>query len=74
MSGPYFFGLHDGKLSRREVERRDRIARRQGAYGYVQVRRDGRWVGWFEAPNLGHPIDRDLAARVLREVEREGGA
>lgn len=74
MSGPFFFGLHDGQLSRREVERRDRIAARHGAYGYVQVRLDGRWRGWFEGPNLGAPHDRAMAARVLREVEREGGA
>ena len=68
----YFFGLHYGKLPPREVARRDRIARRHGAYGYVQVRRDGRWIGYFEAPNMGEPFNRDLAARVLADVAQGG--
>jgi len=71
MSGPYFFGLHEGKLSAREVRRRTQIAKRHGAYRYVQIERagrDGSWYGWFETANLGAPWDQRVASAVLREV------
>jgi hypothetical protein len=73
VSGPHFFGLRYGKLPQREVARRDRIAERHGAYCWVQVFRDGRWMGWFEAPNNGEPHDRRVADAVMRDVERSGG-
>lgn len=66
----FFFGLHEGRFCAREVRRRTRIAQRHGAYGYVQVWLDGRWRGWFEAPNLGSPHDRRVADAVMRDLDQ----
>jgi len=71
----FFFGLHEGKLPVREVRRRTLIAKRHGAYRYVQIERagrDGSWYGWFEGPNRGAPFDQRVASAVLRDLDEEG--
>lgn len=75
----YMFGVIREKLSARECQRRDRICREEGGYGYSQIDDshgtavDGRWLGWFSGPNQGEPFDSDwLAAlwRVLTHKEK----
>lgn len=67
----YMFGVSRGqKLTPAQVRRRDRIAREQGAHGYIYTTIPGSGrMGWYTGPNLGEPFDRRLAARVLDAVE-----
>lgn len=71
MSGDYHFGVGRGRLSASDVERRDRIARQHGAcFVYAQIPGDG-WRSWYAGPNLGHPFNDALAARVLEAVDAD---
>jgi len=70
----YMFGVTHEKLSARECQRRSRICKAEGGYGYTQIDDShgtavgGRWIGWFSAPNLGAPFDKALARRVLERI------
>lgn len=68
----HMFGVERAKLPKREVQRRDRICRQLGGYGYEQIDEShggGRWLGWFSGPNRGEPLDCELARRVMDAVE-----
>lgn len=73
----HMFGVVRGRVSAREVKRRDRICRAHGGYGYTQMDRShgtahgGDWLGWYSAPNRGEPFDRSLAREVLAAVDGE---
>lgn len=70
----YMFGTTRGKTPAREAQRRDRICRAEGGYGFTQIDEShgtaegGRWIGWYSGPNRGEPFDGQLAARVLARV------
>lgn len=71
----YTFGVsrrYDRPTPAREAQRRDRICRREGGYGWTEIdsghRGTGPWLGWYSGPNRGEPFDRQLAARVLTAV------
>lgn len=71
MTGEHHFGVHRGRLSAADVERRARIAQQHGAcFVYALIPGDG-WRGWYAGPNLGDPFNRDMARRVLDAVDAD---
>jgi hypothetical protein len=67
---------------RKIVNKLDKICREEGGHGYSEVNRtpdttpginNGRYFGWFAAPNLGFPQDRELASRIMDRIRKETG-
>jgi len=68
----YCFGANarDGRTPGRERDRRNRIAKRHGCT-WVEIfdQGTGQWKSWFTGPNRGDPFDRQMAARVMAELQ-----
>ena len=69
----YMFGVTREKLTVKEQNRRDRIARRIAkehginprCAGFSQILEPtGQYLGWFTIPNRGEPFDRELAKEI----------
>lgn len=72
MMSEYFFGCHEGHLTRRA----GMIARRVGGpdVGHINYTEpDGRMRGWFFGPNYGAPFDGILARKVMDAIDAAGG-
>lgn len=76
----YMFGSIFKRPSRRIANRLDTICREAGGYGLNEVNvqlgtapgiNNGRYQGWFCAPNRGAPFDADLQRRVMDQIEKE---
>ena len=69
----YMFCVGKGKLTAREEQRRERIARKHGVcFNYFNDPGNG-WVSWFAGPNYGEPFDGALARAVQEDIERSEG-
>ena len=69
--GGYYYDGAAGH-GQREVQRRHKICREEGGYGYTQYHDpNGDWLGWFSGPNHGEPFNGELRARVTERVLRE---
>jgi|WetSurMetagenome_2_1015567.scaffolds.fasta_scaffold10651_4 hypothetical protein len=69
----FIFGVtskrHDAAIS----DRLDAICRAEGGNAFVRYSAPGTDVkGWFTGPNMGHPFDTALAARVIAAVVAAG--
>jgi len=65
----YMFGNTREPCSEEEADRRDKICKEEGGYGFTFITEPtGRWLGWYAGPNLGAPFDKDLENRVLNKV------
>lgn len=70
MGSPFMFGVCRERLSKREVNRRQRIARKHGAtFVYPGAIPGSETRGWFECPNRGEPFNEATAKAVLSEVK-----
>lgn len=85
MSSPFTFGVGTGRITRSEVARRRRIAKKHGIDFFLVSGNDGhcacgrgcrldrcpvkRW--WFAGQNLGEPFNGQLAAAVQADVLNE---
>ena len=76
----YMFGITYTRPSPRTAKKWDRICKQLGGYGYNEVNRikgaapginNGRYQGWFVAPNHGWGIDDELAKKVLLKINEE---
>ena len=71
--GEYFFGVHEGHLSKRV----NAIAEKHGAthVNYSEPTGHGQYRkrGWFACRNRGNPFDLAVAKAVLGELEAKGG-
>ncbi|HZN64408.1 MAG TPA: hypothetical protein VFB66_03850 [Tepidisphaeraceae bacterium] len=67
--GQYHFGTGQGRVSKAEAKRVDRIARKHGA-DFTSVRLPEGYRYWFSCANRGAPFDGDTARAVLTEVGR----
>lgn len=79
----FYFGVGTGCLDPREISRRRRIAKKQGAEFFAITGEAGHCLCgrgcrmgdcpikkyWFGGPNLGEPFDSALARRVMNEVK-----
>jgi len=64
----YMFGVTHEKLSKTEVKRRDRIARKHGfCFVYCNLPGEG-LQGWFAGPNKGEPFDSSTAREIRAEL------
>ena len=71
MSGEFLFCVEKGKLTAREEQRRERIARKHDVtFNYVDDPGNG-WMSWFAGPNCGEPFDSALARAVRSDIERK---
>jgi len=69
----FMFCVEKGKLTAREEQRRERIARRHGVvFNYADFPGNG-WMSWFAGPNYGEPFDSNLAKAVRADIERSEG-
>ena len=69
----FMFCVEKGKLTAREEQRRERIARKHGVtFNYVDDPGNG-WISWFAGPNYGEPFDSNLAKAVRADIERSEG-
>lgn len=70
MSSEYMFGAGQGRVSAREWQRVDKIARKHGA-AFCNPHLSGEgYRFWFSTLNRGHPFNEQTEARVMAEVGR----
>lgn len=73
MSGPYFFGVGNGKVSDTRAKALDRIAKRHDPHGFftaANMPEGPRY--WFPIPNCGAPFDRQTSAAILDDAKAAG--
>lgn len=64
----YLFGVTHAKLTKREVSRRDKVARKYGfCFVYGEFPGEG-MKGWFAGPNRGCPFDERTASAISRDL------
>lgn len=71
----HYFGLQSGTISKRTVNKRDKIAREVGGercgYTYANIPGDG-WRGWGFIPNRGAPFDDARAKEIMAAWDAAG--
>jgi len=67
MSTEYLFGTTSQKLSRKEGNRRDKIAQKFGGNFTGPIRIPGNHLtGWFSIANKGEPFNSGTANEILK--------
>ncbi len=71
MSSEFLFCVQNGRLTAREKQRRERIARKHGVEFVCFDDPGNGWMSWFAGPNYGEPFDGALARAVRSDIERK---